>query len=74
MHGWCIQMNEWYLEELCDALRQVLVALDVELQLVESGRQRGGTTALVTPAQRNTHRAYRRQPGLDFQMITIHIP
>lgn len=46
-------LNEWYLEELCDALRQVLVALDVELQLVESGRQWGGTTALVTPAQRN---------------------
>lgn len=29
-----------YLQELCDTLGEVLVALDVQLQLVESGRQR----------------------------------
>lgn len=31
--------GESYLQELCDTLGEVLVALDVQLQLVESGRQ-----------------------------------
>lgn len=32
--------NESYLQELCDTLGEVLVALDVQLQLIESGWQR----------------------------------
>lgn len=31
--------NESYLKKLCDTIREVLVALDVELQFVESGWQ-----------------------------------
>lgn len=43
--------SESYLEELSDALGEVLVALDVELQFIESGWKCRGASALVTAAQ-----------------------
>ena len=58
-HEWfvcSVQLHKGYLEELCDALSEVLVALDVELQLVESGRKRGCSATLVTTVQRNKHK------------------
>lgn len=44
--GW----KQAHLEELCDALCQVLVSLDVQLQLVETRRQRWRPSTLITPA------------------------
>lgn len=37
-----------YLEELRDTLCEILVALDIQLQLVESGRQRRWPSTLIT--------------------------
>lgn len=50
---------ERYLQELCDTLREVLVALDVELQLIESGRQRGRSATRVTAGvQQRDHKLH----------------
>lgn len=42
------QKQERYLQELRDTLREILVALDIQLQLVESGRQRRWPSTLIT--------------------------
>lgn len=44
--------NESYLQELCDTLGEVLVALDVQLQLVESGRQCRRSSTLVAAGEK----------------------
>lgn len=60
--------RESYLQEFCDTLGEVLVALDVQLQLVESGRQCRWSSTLVT-AERQSNKDNRFHHSIENRLF-----